>query len=164
MSQIPVVLPDFSDVELATIRTSYNAIKAVLAPKFINLEPEDRMRFGSINEKNKLIINKVRDYRDNMPGLSNPDVNWVNFVKNSTTRKNYMLVLDMLGEINELCNDPRILVDYTLYGDARKDYKYTKYKAEDDGAGTAGFEQKYEELRQFFSASDEVTPAATPIP
>jgi hypothetical protein len=164
MSQIPVTLPDLSDVELATIRTSYNAIKAVLAPKFINLEPEDRMRFGSINEKNKLIINKVRDYRDNMPGLSNPDVNWVNYVKNSTTRKNYTLVVDMLGEITELCNDPRILVDYTLYGDARKDYKFAKYKAEDDGAGSAGFEQKYNDLKQFFSATDDSSAAGTTTP
>jgi hypothetical protein len=162
MSQIPITLPDLSDAEAATIRTSYNAIKAVLAPKFINLEPEDRTRFGSINEKNKLIINKVRDYRDNMPGLSNPDINWANYIKNSTTRKNYMLVLDMLGEITELCNDPRILVDYTLYGDARKDYKYTKYKAEDDGAGAAGFEQKYDELKQFFAATDEATATTTP--
>lgn len=153
MSQIPVSLPDFTDAELATIRTSYEAIKVVLTPKFINLEPEDRTRYGSINEKNKLVVNKVKDFRDNMPGLSNPDINWVNFSKNATTRKNYMLVLDMLGEINELCNDPRILVDYVLYGEALRDYKFTKYKAEDDGSGAAGFEQKHDELKQFFSAT-----------
>jgi len=164
MSQIPVTLPDFTDVELATIRTSYNAIKAVLAPKFINLEPEDRTRFGSINEKNKLIINKVKDYRDNMPGLSNPDVNWVNFTKNATSRKNYMLVIDMLGEITELCNDPRTMVDYVLYGDALKDYKFAKYKAEDDGGGVAGFEQKYDDLKGFFSASGTSTEEPTPNP
>jgi len=154
MSQLPVTLPELTDAELTTIRTSFNAIKAILTPKFINLEPEDRIKYGSINEKNKLIINKVQDFRNNMPALSNPDVNWVNFAKNSTTRKNYMLLIDMLNELNELSNDPRTLVDYTLYGDARKDYKYTKYKAEDDGGGAAGFEDKYNALKDFFATDD----------
>jgi hypothetical protein len=157
MSQIPVTLPDFTDAELATLRTYYNSFKAILVPKFINLEPEDRIKYGSINEKNKMIINKVRDYRDNMPGLSNPDINWVNFAKNATTRKNYMLVIDMINEINELCNDPRTMVDYVLYGDASRDYKFTKYKAEDDGAGTGGYEQKYNDLKQFFTVGSTKT-------
>lgn len=154
MSQLPITLPELTDAELTTIRTSFNAVKAILTPKFVNLEPEDRIKYGSINEKNKLIINKVQDYRNNMPALSNPDVNWVNFTKNSGTRKNYMLLIDMLNELNELSNDPRTLVDYTLYGDARKDYKYTKYKAEDDGGGTAGFEDKYNALKDFFVGDD----------
>lgn len=154
MAQIPVTLPKLTDVELTTIRTSMNAIKAILAPKFVNLEPEDRQKFGSINEKNKLVINKVKDYRDNMPGLSNPEVDWTAFAEKSTTRKNFMLVIDMINELNELCNDPRTLVDYSLYGDARKDYKFTKYKAEDDGGGAAGFEAKYEALHEFYLNDD----------
>ncbi|MGK4567886.1 hypothetical protein [Flavobacterium sp. 3HN19-14] len=105
MSQLPVTLPELTDAELSTIRTSINAVKAILTPKFVNLEPEDRVRYGSINEKNKLIINKVQDYRNNMPALSNPEINWTNFTKNTTTRKNYMLVIDMLNELNELSND-----------------------------------------------------------
>jgi len=152
MAQIPVTLPKLTDAELTTIRTSMNAIKAILAPKFVNLEPEDRQKFGSINEKNKLVINKVKDYRDNMPSLSNPDIDWIAFSEKATTRKNFMLVIDMISELNELCNDPRTLVDYVLYGEARKDYKFTKYKAEDDGAGSAGFETKYNALREFFVA------------
>ena len=82
MAQLPVNLPELTDAELATLRTSFNAIKTVLAPKFINLEPKDRQKYGSVNEKSKLVINKVKDYRDNMPALSNADINWVNFQKN----------------------------------------------------------------------------------
>ena len=154
MAQIPVTLPEITDAELDTIRINYEAIKAVLAPKFINLEPADRTKYGSINEKNKLVINKVRDYRDNMPALSNPEINWVNYIKNSNTRKNYMMAVDLLNELHELCNDPRTMVDYVLFGEARRDYKFTKYKAEDDGGGASGFEQKYNDLKQFFSKSD----------
>jgi hypothetical protein len=155
MSQLPIILPEFTDAELASIRTQFNAIKTTLIAKFINLEPGDRQKYGSINEKNKLVINKVKDYRDNMPHLSNPDINWVNYQKNATTRKNYKLVVDLLGEINELCNDSCTLVDYVLFGDARRDYKFTKYKAEDDGGGAAGFENKYNELKQFFISEND---------
>ena len=158
MAQIPVILPKLSDAEVATIRTSMNAIKTILAPKFVNLEPEDRQKFGSINEKNKLVINKVKDFRDNQPALSNPDIDWTAFNEKSITRKNFMLVIDMINEINELCNDPRTLVDYSLFGDARKDYKYSKYKAEDDGSGSSGYENKYEALREFFTNETEIPP------
>ncbi len=150
MAQLPVNLPELTDAELATLRTSFNAIKTLLAPKFINLEPKDRQKYGSVNEKSKLVINKVKDYRDNMPALSNADINWVNFQKNYTTRRNFMMVIDMINETNELCNDPRTLVDYVLFGQARQDYKWTKYKAEDDGGGSSGYEAKYNELKQFF--------------
>lgn len=150
MAQLPINLPELTDAEIATLRTSMNAIKAVLAPKFINLEPRDRQKYGSVNEKSKLVINKVKDYRDNMPALSNADINWTNFQKYYTTRRNFMMVIDMLNEINELCNDPRTLVDYVLFGLSRQDYKWTKYKAEDDGGSTSGYEAKYNELKQFF--------------
>lgn len=150
MAQLPLNLPDLTDAEIATLRASFTTIKNVLSPKFINLEPRDRQKYGSVNEKSKLVINKVKDYRDNMPNLSNADVNWPNFQKYYTTRRNYMMVIDLLNEVHELCNDPRTLVDYVLFGQARQDYKWTKYKAEDDGGGASGYEAKYNELKQFF--------------
>ena len=150
MAQLPLNLPDLTDAEIATLRASFTTIKNVLSPKFINLEPRDRQKYGSVNEKSKLVINKVKDYRDNMPNLSNADVNWPNFQKYYTTRRNYMMVIDLLNEVHELCNDPRTLVDYVLFGHARQDYKWTKYKAEDDGGGASGYEAKYNELKQFF--------------
>jgi len=151
MAQVPLIIPDFTDAEVNTIRTSVNAIKAILAPKFTNLEPTDRVKYGSISETNKLIINKVKDFRENMPALSNPDVNWTSYMKEAITRKNYKMVTDMLAEIDELCDDPRTLVDYVLFGRAREDYKWTKYKAEADGGGSNGYEAKYNDLKQFFA-------------
>lgn len=150
MAQITLNVPELTDAEMTTIRTSLAAVKTILAPKFINLEPEDRQKYGSIKEENKLIINKVKDYRDNMPALSHADINWVNYAKNVKTRTNYTMLVNLLKEIQELCDDPRTLVDYNLFGDASRDYKFTKYKAEEDGGSTAGFEAKYEDLKQFF--------------
>lgn len=150
MAQIPVNVPELTDTEMTNIRTSLAAVKTILAPKFVNLEPEDRQKFGSIKEQNKLIINKVKDYRDNMPNLSHTEINWVNYAKNAKTRSNYMMVVNLVQEILELCDDPRTLVDYNLFGDAQRDYKFTKFKAEEDGGAASGFEAKYEDLKQFF--------------
>ena len=88
MAQIPVNVPELTDTEMTNIRTSLAAVKTILAPKFVNLEPEDRQKFGSIKEQNKLIINKVKDYRDNMPNLSHTEINWVNYATNAKTRSN----------------------------------------------------------------------------
>jgi hypothetical protein len=155
MSQLPVELPVFTDDEMATIRTALGTAKAVIASKFVNLEPADRTEYGSISEKNKLIINKVWDYRVNMPHLSNDDVDWDEYKKQNTTRTNFKNVMALLAEIDELCDDPRILVDYSLFGLARQDYKWTKYKAEDDGGNGDGYEAKYNDLKQFFVHDNE---------
>jgi len=150
MAQLPINLPELTDAEIVSIRTNINAIKNILAPKFTNLEPDDRQEYGSVSETNKLIINKVKDYRENMPALSSPDVNWVNFGKEWITRKNYMMVRDLLNEVDELCNDPRTIVDYVLFGQAREDYRWTKFRAGTSGGATSGYEAKYNELKQFF--------------
>ncbi|HUM51038.1 MAG TPA: hypothetical protein PK431_04450 [Chitinophagales bacterium] len=158
MSQLPLELPLFTDDEMATIRTALGTAKAVIASKFVNLEPADRTKYGSISEKNKLIVNKVWDYRVNMPHLSNSDIDWDAYKAQNNTRSNYKNVMALLNEINELCDDPRILVDYSLFGLARQDYKWTKYKAEDDGGSGSGYEEKYNDLKQFFEHDGEEPP------
>jgi hypothetical protein len=151
MSQIPIRVPEFTDAEAQQLHAAFDTIKTLLAPKFINLKPEDRKQYGRIKEKRKMIINKVKDYHENMPSLSNANVNWVEFDKCHTTRKNYMFVMSRLKELEELCNDPRTLVDYVLYGYAMQDYKWTAYKATDSGGGTGGYESKFNELNELLA-------------
>jgi hypothetical protein len=110
-------------------------------------------------------VNKVKEYQQNMPELANPKVDWKAYEQHYTTRANFMAVTAIADELYELCNDPRTLVDYVLYGLARADYKYTKYSAEEDGGGAAGFEAKYNELKQFFAregGGDDETGGSAP--
>ena len=164
MAQLPINVPQFTNDELAKVREYATSIKKILIGKFINLEPDDRQRYGSINEKNKLVVNKVKEYQQNMPELANPKVDWKAYEQHYTTRANFMAVTAIADELNELCNDPRTLVDYVLYGLARADYKFTKYSAEEDGGGASGFEAKYNDLKQFFNheSDDEQQDGSTP--
>ena len=62
-------------------------IEAVLLQLSTNLSDEERQRFGSINEQNKLFANKIMDYALVSPNLRSPDVDWVAFEADYNTRK-----------------------------------------------------------------------------
>ena len=147
MAQIPVILPKLTDAEVATIRTSMNAIKTILAPKFVNLEPEDRQKFGSINEKNKLVINKVLDFRKTQESLSSPDVDWVEFEKDHESRAFLQGIMMRIDNLNLGLNSSKILHDWDNYQASLTDYDYTKYK---EATGALGFQAKAAEIKQFF--------------
>lgn len=86
------------------VEKAINDLEAALAGKTATLTEDERRRYGSINEQNKLIVNKARDYRQSQPNLSSPDVNWDEFeddyqsrvfIKNSVNR--LMAVVHDLG-------------------------------------------------------------------
>ena len=63
--------------EKAAVNNAVTARETALATKLANLTAEERQQYGSVNEQNKLIINKVKDFRDSQPALSSPDVDWL---------------------------------------------------------------------------------------
>ena len=77
----------FTDDEKNNIQTALSTIETALARGLVNLTPEERQKFGSINEQNKLIVNKVKEFYDNQPALGSPDVDWVEFNKDYDSRK-----------------------------------------------------------------------------
>jgi len=74
----------------AAEQTQYNSLitqlEALLQPKLQNLDEDENQKYGVINEKNKLLVNKVQDYHNTQPTLSSPDVNWAEYDKDSTDR------------------------------------------------------------------------------
>lgn len=114
-----------------------------------NLTPEQRQQHGSINERNKLITGKAKDYHDEQPVLQSPDVDWNRFDASWFTRTAYAAIESLTDSIKETASDTRILHDYDLYQMTLTDYDYTKYKASSTNAA-GGFTTKYEEMKQFF--------------
>ena len=101
MSQLPLNVPEFTDAEAQQLDAAFNTIKTLLSPKFINLEPADRKKYGRIKEKRKMVIDKVKEYHENMPHLSNDSVDWDEFNNCHNTRKNYMFAISRLKELEE---------------------------------------------------------------
>ena len=149
-----------------SIATDLQAIMAQLQPFGQNLTPEERQRFGSINEQNKLLVAKVRDYHAQQPMLASPDVNWADFEASWRSRNGYDQIEALCRSILEICSDPRVLHDYSLYQNALVDYDYIKYKA-NSAQGSGAYSTKVEEIKQFFpnpngNNTSEPTPAPTP--
>ena len=112
-----------------------------------NLSAEERQKYGSVNETNKLFVNKCREYQQTQTNLASPDVDWVEFEADFQDRTFADTRLDRLATLTRMLSDFKIVHDYDNYQDALIDYDYSKYKA---GTKTPGFTEKVEELKQFF--------------
>jgi len=124
------------------------ALETALATLNVTLTPQERQTYGSVNEQNKLLVNKVWDYRRDAPTLSVPDVDWEEFESDYQSRLLLESLSNRLGALQERVKNAKILHDYDNYQTALEDYAYTSYKA---GSQAPGYETKMIELKQFFS-------------
>ena len=134
--------------ELSTIKQAMADLETTLQGVDVQLTPEDRIRYGSINEQNKLLVNKVQDFHVSSPELSVPEVDWDEFELDYNSRGNYESLIARLESLALNMRNAKILHDYDNYQSALADYSYTAYKA---GGGTPGYETKMNELKQFFA-------------
>lgn len=140
----------FTASQKTTTTEALNALETALAGNFRNISAEERRKYGSINEQNKLIVNKVFSYRTNQPHLSSADVDWEEFENDFESRTFIEATINRLQTLLKGLNNNKILHDYDNYQAALIDYGYSQYKA---GTKSAGFETKVAEIAQFFSRS-----------
>lgn len=151
----------YSAVEKTTVNTAIASIENSLTAKFKNLSPEERTRYGSVNEQNKLLINKVRDFRNSQPAMSSPDVDWMEFQNDVDSREFLQNLIMRLEALTNSLKNNKTLHDFDCYHAALTDYDYSKYKA---GTKAAGFEVKVKELAQFFNRTNTSTEKKTDNP
>ena len=138
----------FTQAEMNAVDAALTQLENVLMAKCRNLTPDERTEYGSVNEHNKLLINKVRDYRLTQPGLSSPDVNWPEYEADYQDRFFLETRMQRLLTVYEMMGDTKIIHDHDNYKNALLDHRYTRYKAETEAGG--GYTTKYQELKQFF--------------
>lgn len=140
------------EAEIVDAQNALSALEAALESININLSAEDRQRYGSINEQNKLFVNKVYDFNKNQKSLSAAEVDWTEFQLDYTSRVNYEGIIARLESLTTSLKNAKILHDFDNYQAALIDYGYTSYKA---GTASPGFETKQNELKQFFTKSSK---------
>ncbi|HQU81756.1 MAG TPA: hypothetical protein PKY59_01440 [Pyrinomonadaceae bacterium] len=128
-------------------------IEAFIIDKLAAMTEAQRVSYGSINEQNKLLVNKVREMRENNPAMSSPDVDWAAFEEDYQARQFLDTRGDRFARIASLFKSTKIRHDYDNYQDALADYAYSQYRK---GAGEAGFTEKVAELKQFFPKSSKM--------
>lgn len=142
----------FTQAEMDEVTRGWSQVLSVLNGKSRNLSPEERKKFGSISEQNKLVVMKTMDYHTNQPHLDCPDVNYDELAADWADRTFLSGFIAKLAEANNICNNIRITHDFDAYKAAQSDYDYTKYKMNQSPG--AGWESKFDDLLPFFKKSD----------
>ena len=145
--------------QLTDAQDALTQLETALQVINVNLSAEDRQKYGSINEQNKLFVNKVYDFNESQPTLSSPDVDWEEFNRDFISRTNLEAIIARLDSLSTKLKNAKILHDYDNYQAALTDYAYTNYKA---GTASPGFETKVNETKQFFSKTSSKTSNTPP--
>ena len=136
-----------NDTQIHAIKQAVVALDNAMQLLQVNLTPEDRNRYGRVNEQNKLFINKIYDYIMNNPDLCSRDVNWEEFKQDYKSRAFLEQLINDLESLITRAKNAKILHDFDNYQDALEDYAYTCFRAR---SKTVGYEDKHRELKQFF--------------
>ena len=148
-----------TEAEVTAAQNALTELENALAIITVQLTPEDRQKYGSINEQNKLLVNKVKDFRQSNPNLSVSDVDWDEFDKDFASRNVFESLINRLNALLIKLQGAKILHDYDNYQAALDDYAYTTYRA---ATGADGYENKYNELKQFFGRTTKNFNPPTP--
>jgi hypothetical protein len=138
----------FTGAEKTNANNAVISLEVIINPKSRNLTPEERQQYGSINEQNKLLVNKAKDFHDAEPAKSSPDVNWTEFNNDFADRVFLEALALKLESLANRIRETKILHDYDNYQNTLLDYHYTDFKA--NHSNDAGYETKYNEMKQFF--------------
>lgn len=137
-----------TEEQIATVNEAISNLENALKTLNTSLSPEERSKYGRVNEQNKLFVNKVNDFAKSQPELRSPDVDWEEFERDFNSRKFYENSINRLDNLLLVLKNHKILADYDNHQDALTDYAYTSYKV---GSRAANFEDKHRDLKQFFT-------------
>jgi hypothetical protein len=151
----------FSVSEKTAVNAALASIELAISTKLANLSATERQQYGSVNEQNKLIINKVKNFNDTQPALSSPDVDWAEFNSDFDTRDFLQTAIQRLQSLVDGLGNAKILHDYDNYQAALTDYDFAKYKA---STNATGFQTKVAEIGQFFNSGPRPASPDAPTP
>lgn len=140
------------DAQIEDLSAALTQLENATQTLNVNLSAEERSRYGTINEQNKLFVNKVQDYHQNSPAQSTPDLDWAEFEKDFKSRQVLESALARIEAIRVKLLNAKILHDFDNYQAALDDYSWTTYKA---GSQGGAYEAKHTELKQFFTRTGQ---------
>ena len=151
-----LITSHFEKADWDKIDQGIDLIEAGLEGKTGNLTDDERVKYGSINEQTKLMVNKVSDFGENQPNLRSPEIDWAEFERDYETRGKLESRATRLANIIHRMQSTKILHDYDNYQDALDDYRWARFK-QDTGDDT--YSEKVNELKQFFTRTGKSKPA-----
>ncbi len=143
----------FTSEELTKISAAIEQINTVLKDKAINLTPEDRRQYGSIADRNKLLVDKAKFYMEKAPTTVPKTIDKAEFDRDYAARGQVEGPLRELTMVAEKLRDTKTLLDYDNLQVAQAYYRYVKFLAEQNEPGTTTI---YQDLRQHYHGGRKV--------
>ncbi len=149
----------YAPSDMTQIDQAITQLEGYLSPKFVTLKATDRQRYGSINEKNKLLVNKSMDILRDQPQFAPPLLDVTEFQQDFDARQfleSRIIRLQML--INGLLSN-KIIHDFDNYRASLVLYDYLQLLQK---AEMAGASELINEMRQFFSRTKNTNTPTDP--
>ena len=134
--------------DIDNINRAIDTIQSIIAGKMVNLTPNERQKYGSINAQNKLMVNKVNEIHNNYPQYDSARIDWAVFSADFALRGMLEKLISHLNSIVEQLNNTKILYDNDNYQQALAQYSYISYLANQNEPGVTSIK---EEIAQFFN-------------
>jgi uncharacterized FlgJ-related protein len=144
----------FSEDDMKTMKEQLSNLERLFSEKLVGLGPEDRKKYGSINEQNKLLVNKVKDYVENQSAHNPSEVDWKEFLQDYQAREFLESFALRLSNLVYQLESTKILHDYDNYQDSLSYYAYAEYRA---NRNIAGASEIHATLQQFFPRTGTAT-------
>lgn len=151
----------FTDEEVKKINSAVAQINEVLTGKAVNLSPDERRQFGSIADRNKILVDKVKRYMDEYPETLPRTLDKAEFDADYKARTQLEAPLSALARIMEKMQDTKILLDHDNYNAAVSYYRYIKYLASENEPGTTTI---FQDLRKQYQGTGRPSKKADTSP
>jgi len=151
MATQDVIQDHFLAADQTAFNTAMTTIETLVLDRLHNLDDAENETYGTINENNKLLVNKVRDYNNTQPALSSTDVDWAEFERDYFDRAFLENAALRLTALALAMTETRRMHDYDNFQNSLVDYAYTQYKNRTSPG--LGYDAKEAELKQFFPGS-----------
>ncbi|PID88048.1 MAG: hypothetical protein CSB06_02180 [Bacteroidia bacterium] len=146
-----------SDEEISKIEQALAMLNEVLQDKAINLTPDERRQYGSIADRNRVLVDKCKMYMEQNPHTVPGILDKAEFDRDYKARQQLEIPLKQLMLVIEKMRDTKTLLDHDNYHAAVAYYRYIKYLASENEPGTTGI---YKDLSLHYKRPK--SPADTP--
>lgn len=130
MSKENFISIEFSQEELDRIDNLLSQLEEIIKGKFINLTPEERMKYARIGNKMEDWIHRVKQYMEQYPELVLPHINVNEFKKDFAARQALLPRLRRLQAITGTVDDTTLILGQDLSGVGSVFYRGIKIAAE----------------------------------
>ena len=157
-----IISVSFSDEDVEKMNAAIRILNEVMEGKAVNLTPEERRQYGSIADRNKLLVDKAKFYMEKAPQTMPRTIDKAEFDRDYAARAQIEAPLRELTIVAEKLRDTKTLLDFDNLQNTLAYYRYVKYLASENEPGTTSI---YQDMKQHYHGGrkpDEEPDVPTP--